>query len=103
MIKNIVISEDLDFKSVDYFGHKLFVPNWVKCIATDSNGKIFGYRNSLLEFINFTDSFGDVWDYSDAGVELLHENADYLITVETVDIGFCDLNGMDWKDSKVDY
>lgn len=103
MIKNIVISEDLDFKPIEYLGHQLFVPSWVKCVATDSNGKIFGYRNSLLEFVHFSDTFGDVWDYSDAGVELLHENTDYLITVETVDIGFCNLNDIDWKDTKIDY
>ena len=59
------------YKEVWYFGLKLVVPNWVKCIATDKCGEIWGYETIDI----FTR--GNSWNcnsYSE--IVLIFENVD---------------------------
>jgi hypothetical protein len=34
------------FKTVEYFGHKLIVPNWAKYLACDEDGTVCAYKNT---------------------------------------------------------
>lgn len=62
-------------KQVEYFGLTLYVPDWVKWIATDANGEVFAYSKILNQW-------GDMFDGNDPK---------YITQV--------DLEGMDWRET----
>lgn len=66
-------------KEVDYFGIKLTVPSDVMCIATDSEGLVYGYYNKP----KLTDRY---WNVSDM--------YDHVVSLATVE-----LEGTDWRET----
>lgn len=72
----------LDLKTVEYFGHKITVPNDVTWLAIDADGELIGYNEEPV-------SNGDYW---------LVRAADFG---DFYSFGYAYLQGMDWKDTKV--
>lgn len=72
----------LDLKTVEYFGHKITVPNDVTWLAIDADGELIGYSEEPV-------LSGDYW------------LARGMYFEESYSFGCADLQGMDWKDTKV--
>jgi hypothetical protein len=48
----ILSSNNKLIKYVTYFGQELIVPDWTKYIATNLDGKVYAYNNSMPAFIS---------------------------------------------------
>lgn len=48
-------------KTISYYGNSYKVPLWVNYVATDSDGRIFGYKNRPLILVDNKNSCGDAW------------------------------------------
>lgn len=97
MIKITYLNDDVQYKRISYLGNTLFVPNWITTIATDRDGKIYGYRNTFIEPVEINNFHQ--WDYSDEGMIELDGK---MFRQETLFIGKCELD-IPWKDTKVNY
>ena len=71
------------YKEVWYFGLKLLVPIWVKCIATDKCGEIWGFETTKI----YTGE--SMWKFSgESNIVLIFENVD--------------MDGINWTESKLE-
>lgn len=78
------------YKEVWYFGLKLLVPIWVKCIATDKCGEIWGYGTTSI----YT---GTTSIYTGENSWRCDNSIDMVLIFENVD-----MENIHWTESKIE-
>ena len=78
---------DTKVKTVEYFGLTFSVPKGTTVLTTDEDGEVIGWLN-------------DIGLYADEDTCLWDANTKDNISI-TARLGFVDLEGMDWTQTKV--